>query len=499
MVVLGFAIGLIIGALAAAAIFRSPRKREKELRAELEALAEQLRARDEALEDLRSSHGSLQEHTESSVALLKEVADLISRRQRTVEGIVAARRAFEAWVEECGIGSRGDDLLEILGRCEEALKSTSESDDSSVVDLSGVQKAVSQVAKWGEEFQKLLGELIRSSMRGKLGEMESVYRGIRREADEALELAGSTTAVAQQGYGTVHQTLDHVESLVEIVDQTRVGIVRLGKSIDDIGEVLRIIRDVADRTNLLALNASIIAAQAGEHGRAFRVVAEEIKSLAERTTESTGNIDERVRQIQADRERVIQQTFAATETTREGREVAAKAGDNLNSVQQSANLISRKIRKLVKSIEKQDRVSQDVVGLVSNLEKRASTASDLSSRHEEATKALQRKIVGLRETIDAGQAPPSMLNLRSEVEASLLRLGRVADKLRDESAGYLEVQTNLRTSIDRLTRMSTEADGLAHQINLMVSTVSVSNTRMNVPSHLTSGGGGLKVDEDMAG
>ena len=118
----------------------------------------------------------------------------------------------------------------------------------------------------------------------------------------------------------------------ENVQETSKKIKRLGERSNEIGEIVRIIEDIADQTNLLALNAAIQSAMAGEHGRGFAVVADEIRLLAERSTESTKRIATLVKSIQGDTYEAVVAMEDSTQEVVKGSQLADEAGRALNSI-----------------------------------------------------------------------------------------------------------------------------------------------------------------------
>lgn len=129
-------------------------------------------------------------------------------------------------------------------------------------------------------------------------EMSSTIQNVAENTAQAVSLAVTVDTAASAGLGVVQQTWQSMNSVAESVESTLAGINELERSSASIGEMLSLIEDIADQTNLLALNAAIEAARAGEAGRGFAVVADEVRSLAEKTTKSTKEIDQIVGKIQ---------------------------------------------------------------------------------------------------------------------------------------------------------------------------------------------------------
>ena len=157
-------------------------------------------------------------------------------------------------------------------------------------------------------------------------------QNVARNAQLSADVAQEALHHASNGQQSVRQTIDGMMLIRENVQETSKKIKRLGERSNEIGEIVRIIEDIADQTNLLALNAAIQSAMAGEHGRGFAVVADEIRLLAERSTESTKRIDTLVKSIQGDTYEAVVAMEDSTQEVVKGSQLADEAGRALNAI-----------------------------------------------------------------------------------------------------------------------------------------------------------------------
>ena len=185
-------------------------------------------------------------------------------------------------------------------------------------------------------------------------------QNVARNAQLSAEVAQEALHYANNGQQSVRQTIDGMILIRENVQETSKKIKRLGERSNEIGEIVRIIEDIADQTNLLALNAAIQSAMAGEHGRGFAVVADEIRLLAERSTESTKRIDTLVKSIQGDTYEAVVAMEDSTQEVVKGSQLADEAGRALNSIYNAVERQAQMIESIARAANDQTSVSEAV-------------------------------------------------------------------------------------------------------------------------------------------
>jgi len=185
-------------------------------------------------------------------------------------------------------------------------------------------------------------------------------QNVARNAQLSVEAAQDALHNADSGQQAVRQSIDGMVLIRENVQETSKKIKRLGERSNEIGEIVRIIEDIADQTNLLALNAAIQSAMAGEHGRGFAVVADEIRLLAERSTESTKRIATLVKSIQGDTFEAVVAMEDSTQEVVKGSQLADEAGRALNSIYSAVERQAQMIETIAHAANEQAQVSENV-------------------------------------------------------------------------------------------------------------------------------------------
>lgn len=236
-----------------------------------------------------------------------------------------------------------------------------------------------------------------------IGAMSSSAVRVSSNAVASNEVAQQSVSLAKKGSQAVQSTIQGMESIREQIQETSKRIKRLGESSQEIGEIVELINDIADQTNILALNASIQAATAGEAGRGFVVVADEVQRLAERVANSTKQIEGLVKTIQTDTNEAVISMEKSTSGVVTGTKLAQDAGKSLGEIEQVSSDLARLIEGIAEAARQQTQaasvvtetmtVIQDIAGQTSEeSEKTASSISKLA----EMSSALKQSVSGFK-------------------------------------------------------------------------------------------------------
>ncbi len=181
-----------------------------------------------------------------------------------------------------------------------------------------------------------------------------------QNAGKAADTSNAAKEKAFEGGKKVELTIKGMEKIAEVVNQAAETIKELGKSSDQIGEIIGVINDIADQTNLLALNAAIEAARAGEQGRGFAVVADEVRKLAERTTKATKEIAGMIEQIQRDTDGAVKSISRGTEEVDNGKELTRQVGESYEEIISHTTNVGDVINQVAAASEEQSATAEEI-------------------------------------------------------------------------------------------------------------------------------------------
>lgn len=232
-------------------------------------------------------------------------------------------------------------------------------------------------------------------------EMSASVEDVAKQNASAVEATKDAGQHSQNGQAVVTKTIENIEEIDEIVRSASSAIEALGERTTAVGQIMDVIRDIADQTNLLALNAAIEAARAGEHGKGFAVVADEVRKLAERTTAATEEVTQSITAIQQDTSVAIERMSGGVSIVANGVENGKQAGEALQQISGSTSQIHTQITAIAAATDQQTSASSEISEMVNTMnmliretskqtDQAAASSDQLSSRAEHLSEMISQ-------------------------------------------------------------------------------------------------------------
>ena len=257
--------------------------------------------------------------------------------------------------------------------------------------------------------------------------MAASIEEVSGNAERSSDVARHSVEVAHKGGEAVRRTIDGMNAIRETIQDTSKRIKRLGESSQEIGNIVELINDIAEQTNILALNASIQASMAGEAGRGFAVVADEVQRLAERSTNATKQIEVLVRTIQADTNEAVVSMERSTTDVVGGALLAENAGAALDEIEQVSNQIASLVQNISSSARQQAGSAADVTRRTTRLREISEQTGKATTATAAAIAKLSELASQLRKTVAGFTLPNEALRASALSSTSSSVLAKQAD------------------------------------------------------------------------
>ena len=232
-----------------------------------------------------------------------------------------------------------------------------------------------------------------------INQMTATVQEVAHNATSAADAATSADREAQNGRNVVSNTIDGIETLAQKIEQAAVTIDQLQQESNSIGTVLDVIRGISEQTNLLALNAAIEAARAGEAGRGFAVVADEVRALASRTQQSTQEIQEMIERLQAGAENAVQVMQASKNSADATATQATETGAALDNITSAVSQINDMNAQIASASEQQSSVAEEINRNIVAISEIADHSAEGAKRINEANDKLNQAALHLKQLV----------------------------------------------------------------------------------------------------
>jgi len=315
--------------------------------------------------------------TRNFTTRIRRVADTMSR---VADGDLTLKLRIYADDEIGELGKSINRMLDSTAGMIASIKNTAIELTSSAEMLSAGNE---QIAISSEEVASQTSTVATASE-----EMSATSMEIAQNCSLAAESSRQGFELAEQGFAVVQLSVAGMNRIAEKVKQSAATVESLGSRSDQIGEIVGTIEDIADQTNLLALNAAIEAARAGEQGRGFAVVADEVRALAERTTRATKEIGQMIRVIQVETKGAVASMKEGVDEVEQGTSDAAKSGEALGNIRSQINAVAEQINQIATAAEEQMATTTEITNNIQMITEVVQMSASCSHDSSDAAKNL---------------------------------------------------------------------------------------------------------------
>ena len=341
-----------------------------------------------------TDEASLLQHSLNTMALAlkKNLAELSQKQE---EALHTATEAKQAMIEAQGAKDLSDKKSQDLLAASDQLETVVEILTSASEELSA---QIEQSSRGAEEQANRIGATVTS-----MDEMNATVLEVAQKTSNAAHSADGTRSKAEEGAAMVAQAVTSIEGISRQSHDIKKDMGTLGEQAKEIGQILNVISDIADQTNLLALNAAIEAARAGEAGRGFAVVADEVRKLAEKTMTATKEVGQAIRSIQDGTRKNIENVDRSVAIIEETTALAKKSGLALQEIVSMVDATTDEVRSIATATEQQSSASEAINRSIMDINQISSETSTAMQQSAQAVNELAQQAQVLKTLVQTMQ------------------------------------------------------------------------------------------------
>lgn len=340
---------------------------------------------------IASDTGEIRLNSEAETAAIDRVSSSAAAMSTSIEAVAVSAQSLSSSAEETSSA-----ILEMNASNQEVarhigdLAATIEEVTSSVA---GMISSIYEVAGHVDSLSSAADETSASAL-----QIDATVREVEQAAKDSTKLSQQVSREARDiGVRSIQETKGAIDTIKTTVERYSDLVTRLGKRSEEIGKILGVIIEVTERTNLLALNASILAAQAGEHGRGFAVVAEEIKALAERTAGSTHDIAKLITAVQKETREAVAAMSDSLAAVNAGVERSREAGEALDKILASSSRSAEMATMIERAMVEQGRGIRQVSEAITNVKHMTLQMSDATQAQTKGSETIMVSAENMRD------------------------------------------------------------------------------------------------------
>jgi methyl-accepting chemotaxis protein len=444
----------------------------REASVEVAGSAGQISASARQIDEGAQAQARAAEETSSSMeqmaASIQTVAGNAESLATHVEGTSSSITEMGASIEQ--VARSSDTLASTVADATATIEQLAVSIDRMARDLGSLSITVTETSGTVEEMTAFIASVAHNAdslslaaqrTSATVADMAAAVSDVEKTAAEADSISSRASEDARTGDEAVARTVEGMKTMSETMENTAHVITSLGARSQEIGKILEVIEEIADQTNLLALNAAIEAARAGEAGRGFAVVADEVRKLAERSVEATKEISEVVWQVQEGTATAVETAKAGAEEAKKGILLADKAGVALRRIRDSVTRSSELMAQIAAATSRQSRASNELLQTMSNMAGATGHVTSAVRDQAEGSKQIRAAMENINRVMSAAaQSTNEQAAAGRLVRKAVENMNRIAAQVnvatKEQAAGSRQIVSSVE-SMNRMTQQVSHA------------------------------------------
>ncbi len=417
---------------------------------------------------MQGASGQAQAAEETSTSM-EEMAASIQTVASSAQGLASYVEETSSSITEMGasieeVARSGGTLAQTVTEASATIEQMTVSIDQMARDLESLAGTVNETTATVEEMASFIASVAENAE--SLGEaagrasatvsgMAGAVHDVAKIASEADRISARASQDAKEGGEAVARTVDGMKAISENMENTARVITGLGRRSQEIGRILEVIEEIADQTNLLALNAAIEAARAGEAGRGFAVVADEVRKLAERSVEAAKEIGEVVRQVQQETTDAVDVARSGSTEAKQGIALADKAGAALRNIIESVSRSSELMGQIADATSKQSQASTEVLDTVSRMNSATSQVTQAVREQAEGSKQIRAAMENIKKVMSqAAYSTREQAAGGRQVRLAVENINKIASQVGLATREQAEGSRQIINAVERMNDMT---------------------------------------------
>ena len=310
-------------------------------------------------------------------------------------------------------------------------------------------------------------------------ELDASIKEIEENAEKTHTLSEEAARDAEDGKAAVDETINGINEIREMVDRAAGAIQGLGSQSNEIGKILTVIDEIADQTSLLALNAAIIAAQAGEHGKGFAVVADEIRELAERTAVSTREIALIINNLQSGTKDAVEAMEAGSERVHQEVERSKGTGTALDQIRTSTLNASEQVRGIVRATQEQSRGSRQITDSINQISSMLGQIATAIKQQTDGARQLAHAAEAMKEIASQGKLSTAEQAKGSrQINSSMEQIRNMIERIDEATREQTQRSRQVVEAVGKIRKISEENAGRTAELDQVVEILTKQTTAL---------------------